>query len=153
VNFVWETSNEVGHAGFQLYARDIDGWTLLSPELIIGGPVATEMQTNRYVYQAASDAKWFALVDVSNTEEVTPHGPFQVGQDYGANLDEPSAFDWSGLDAVPTQSKDEVRRLIESRLESLQDDGVEFDDAYNDALFEDFVGDDDVNQPAASEGE
>lgn len=138
VDFTWETSNEVGHAGFQLYARSAEGWDLITPELIIGRADAkTEMQSTRYVYQAQTDAKWFALVDVSNTEEVTPHGPFQVGEDYGANLDSPSAFDWSAIDAAPMLELNEVRDLIKQRTKGLELDAQDFDDDYDEGLFED----------------
>lgn len=138
VNFVWETSNEVGHSGFQVYARGKDEWTLLTPELIIGRADAkTEMQTTRYVYQAQTDAKWFALVDVSNTEEVTPHGPFQAGQDYGADLAAPSAFDWTSIELTPSLQPNEVRRLIERRTQGLQPEAEAYDDEYDPSLFED----------------
>ena len=138
VEFIWETSNEVGHAGFQIYARGAEAWDLITPELITGRADAkTEMQSTRYVYQAQTDAKWFALVDVSNTEEVTPHGPFQVGEDYGTNLESPNAFDWSSLELAPALELHETRDLIRQRIKGLELDAQEFDDDYDEGLFED----------------
>jgi len=139
VEFVWETSNEVGHAGFQLYARNADAWVLLTPELIVGNlDVVSEMQGKRYVYQAKTDAKWFALVDVSNTEVVNPHGPFAIGQEYGADLNVGTSFDWSRVELAPAVSAQEVQRLINERLRSLEggDDEQEFDADYDESLFE-----------------
>jgi len=54
----------------------------------------------RYAYQAATDAQWFALVDISTSEEVTPHGPFRIGQSYGSSdLEQDSGrFDWSKVE-------------------------------------------------------
>jgi hypothetical protein len=138
VEFVWETSNEVGHAGFQIYARTDSDWVLLTPELIIPeADVVTEMQTNRYVFQASTSAKWFALIDVSNTEEVNPHGPFAVGQEYGAGADLAESFDWSSVEIAPSMSKDQIKRLIDNRIDNLTDDAQDADEEYDSLFAED----------------
>lgn len=130
VEFTWETTNEVGHAGFQIYARGADDWVLLTEQLIVGTP-GHVMDTRTYTFQAVSDAKWFALVDVSNQEEVVPHGPYQVGESYGANMEVPEAFDWSGI--ILTKPKaDEVRDAVNSRLQRLLQSGDFDTDAAND---------------------
>jgi len=119
VNFVWETSNEVGHAGFQVYARVGDGWQLLNDELLVGNiSGGSDVDTKQYLFEAQTDAKWFALIDVSDTEEVIARGPFQVGEEYGANLGEKDVFDWSLVEATTEQSLGDVRSLIQSQLDS-----------------------------------
>jgi len=118
VNFVWETSNEVGHAGFQVFARVEDGWQLLNEELLVGNvDASSEVETKQYVFEAQTDAKWFALVDVSNNEEVIARGPFEVGQEYGANLGEKDVFDWSLVDVGAEQSRDEIQELVARKLQ------------------------------------
>jgi len=135
VNFVWETSNEVGHAGFQVYARIADGWELLNEELLVGNiDVSSDIETKQYSFEATTDAKWFALVDVSDTEEVIARGPFEVGQEYGANLGENDVFDWSSLDIGSDQSIDDIRSSVNSKLDQ---QAVEREES--DAEFEAFL--------------
>lgn len=129
VEFTWETSNEVGHAGFQVYARGDNGWELLNDELIVG-EAGQAMNIRRYLFQAKTDAKWFSLVDVSNQEEVIPHGPFQANTIYGANMVTPDEFDWTGIE-LPQSSVDEVRVEINSRVQNLIRSG-QFDDDFFD---------------------
>ncbi|GHA12145.1 hypothetical protein GCM10008090_22520 [Arenicella chitinivorans] len=130
VEFTWETSNEVGHAGFQVYARAAQEWVLLSEQLIVGAP-GHVMDTRSYTFQAVSDAKWFALVDVSTQEEVVPHGPYQVGESYGENMKVPEAFDWNGI-ILTTPKATEVRDAVDSRLQKILQSGDFDTDAAND---------------------
>jgi len=76
------------------------------------------VDTKQYLFEAQTDAKWFALIDVSDTEEVIARGPFQVGEEYGANLGEKDVFDWSLVEATTEQSLGDVRSLIQSQLDS-----------------------------------
>jgi len=134
VEFNWETSNEVGHAGFQIYARSAEDWVLLTPELITGlGGQA--MQTRSYTFQVATDHNWFALVDVSNQEEVIAHGPFKAGQAYGANMVTPSEFDWSGLKAATPRVED-VRDSVNSRVRQAIRAGEFNDDEFDEPEFD-----------------
>ncbi len=121
VTFVWETSNEVGHAGFQIYARGDDDWQLISPELIQSLP-GQALSVRTYEFQAVTDATWFALVDVSSAEEVNAHGPFKVGQTYGATDTDSESFDWGKVDLSESANDDDYNS-IESILR-----GVELDD-------------------------
>jgi hypothetical protein len=131
VSFVWETSNEVGHAGFQVFARIESGWALLNEELLVGNiDVSSEVETKQYTFEAATNAKWFALVDVSNTEEVIARGPFEVGQEYGANLGDKDVFDWSLVENDAKQSIGEIRQLVDSKLRQRVNEVEELDEDY-----------------------
>ncbi len=123
VQFTWETSNEVGHAGFQIYARSDAGWELISPELIPGLP-GQALQVRTYTYKAQTDATWFALVDVSNGEEVTAHGPFRVDQEYGASDAGTEEFDWSNA-VKPEPANDDVYDSVEDILRGAELDEEE----------------------------
>jgi len=141
VEFNWQTSNEVGHAGFQIYERGPDGWNLLTDELIVGQGQAV-METQSYSFTAQTDAKWFALVDVSNQEEVTPHGPFRAGKIYGANMVTPDEYDWQGIgrltdtDAARASTQNRIKSLINSG--AYEDDFLDEADSEEDDLEEDY---------------
>jgi len=114
VQFSWETTNEVGHAGFQLYARDGDDWSLIS-DLIVGEP-GSSLDTRTYHYQVATDAQWFALVSVSTQEEVVAHGPFRLNSEYGQNMVKPEAFDWNTF-VSETPTRNQISESVNRRLQ------------------------------------
>jgi len=131
VNFVWETSNEVGHAGFQIYARTEEGWVLLNEQLLVGDiGGSSNIEIKQYEFEALSDAKWFALVDVSNNEDVIARGPYQVGKEYGANIGEKEVFDWSAVDFEETQTVDQIRESVNSRLNQRVEGSSQSDDDF-----------------------
>lgn len=119
IEFIWETENEIGHAGFQLYAR-IDGqWQLISD--LIGSEPGSALMIRSYQYSVSGiDAQWFALIDVSSQEEVTPHGPFKLGQEYGQNTVELEPYDWSRMQVLEP-SDDEISIDVDARLQPLLD--------------------------------
>jgi len=128
VTFAWETSSEVGHAGFQVYARVDEGWELLNEDLLVGSlDGKSDFEARQYVFQAQTDAKWFALVDVSTTEDVLARGPFQVGEEYGAELGERESFDWSLVEADSVQSLSEIQEMVEDKLRQRADEAEESD--------------------------
>jgi hypothetical protein len=115
VEFVWETAIEVGNAGFQIYARGENGWELISS--LIASVNDDPYAINTYHYDVSGvSAKWFALVAVSTQEVVTPHGPFEIGKEYGGHIVAPEAFDWSGVDRKHSTSK-EVNNSVSERLQ------------------------------------
>jgi len=115
VDFTWETTNEVGHAGFQLYARVDDDWELISG--LIVGEDGSSLDTRTYHYQANTEATWFALVSVSTQEEVVPHGPYRLNQEYGQNIVQPEAFDWGKFE-VEQAPKSAIQKRIEQARRS-----------------------------------
>ena len=117
VEFNWETSNEVGHLGYQLYARNADEWVLLNDTLITNSGGGDALQTRSYTYTAYNvEATWFALVDVSAAEELTVHGPYTLDQQYGELMVEPAVFDWSGIN-LKTSSKAELSASVSARVQ------------------------------------
>ena len=117
IEFEWAASNEVGHVGYQIFARTKNGWKLLNEQLIVSQGSASAMSTVSYSYTANGvDAKWFSLVDVSVAEVLTPHGPFEINKRYGEDLERPEVFDWSVIAGQKSDSA-ETARSLESRLE------------------------------------
>ena len=118
IEFNWETTNEVGHLGYQIYARGADGWNLITEELIVsdGGGAMDVRQYSFIGYNI--DANWFALVDVSAAEELTPHGPYRLDQAYGGVLEVPAEFDWSGIDVSAEPDKSEIENSVLHRLQN-----------------------------------
>ena len=96
--------------------------------------MSSDIETKLYNFEATTDAKWFALVDVSDTEEVIARGPFEVGQEYGVTLGESESFDWSSLELGSEQTLDEIRSSVNSKLDNRL---IERDE--RDLEFEDFL--------------
>jgi len=118
VSFSWQSTSEIGHAGYQIYARGEQEWELVNEELIVGqsGPA---MQTREYSYTAYGvDATWFALVDVAADEDLTVHGPYRLGETHGEPIVEVEAYDWSGIKLEPP-SKADVSESVGNRLQQL----------------------------------
>lgn len=136
VTFTWQTSNEVGHLGYQLYARGADEWILLNEQLINIVDDGDALDTREYSFTAYNvDATWFALVDVSTTEELSIHGPYRLGESYGAEVNEPKPFDWSQV-LVPQATPAEVQRSVQNRIRALEAANDEGEDAPEDTATE-----------------
>ena len=124
VNFVWETSNEVGNAGFQIFARNADDWDLITPG-IVPNAEGDSLVVKRYEFRAENvTAKWFALVDVSVNEQVKPHGPFEVDKEYGQELVDVEGFDWSKVQ-LEAPSVIDFSKSVSDRLRGLEMDAEE----------------------------
>ena len=132
IEFEWAASNEVGHAGYQIFARTNNGWKLLNEQLIVSQGSASAMSTVGYSYTAYDvDAKWFSLVDVSVAEVLTPHGPFEINKRYGEDLERPAVFDWSVIAGQNSDSA-ETASSLESRLEHLRGLDIADDESVQD---------------------
>ncbi|MCB9137053.1 MAG: hypothetical protein H6642_01750 [Caldilineaceae bacterium] len=83
VNLHWQTATETGLAGFLLYGETDGSITQLTAELI---PSAAEDShtTRDYSYQAVTDTTRFYLDEQSVDGGIVRHGPFELGQTYGA---------------------------------------------------------------------
>ena len=131
IEFSWESSNEVGHVGFQLYARTDSGWELLNDQLIVSHDPSSALANREYRFTAADlGAKWFTIIDVSAAEELTPHGPFEVNVSYGEELQRPAEFDWSSVQRTSRRSSSSDNSINErvNKLRSLTtDDEIEED--------------------------
>lgn len=124
VHFNWQTAQEVGHAGFQLYARQASEWSVLNHDLIKHHDRADSLAIKKYHYSIPYDDvknpyEWLALVDVSMNEEVVPHGPYRLGNHYGGEIVEAEKFDWSGFErevSLSKAQKSKVNQRIRSAL-------------------------------------
>jgi hypothetical protein len=151
--FNWETSNEVGHLGYQLFARTTEEWVLLNDTLITHNDADDAMQKRSYQFTATDvEASWFALVDVSAAEELTVHGPYKIENEYGELLVEPAEFDWSGIQLEESSSSElssSVReRIRQAELTPANDDDFDsFDEDDDDDEF-----DEDEDLPHSAEG-
>lgn len=122
----WETAQEVGHAGFQLYWRADDGWQVLTPSLIPTTGVDSSLASRQYMLSVpmtqAANFKWLSLVDVSVNEEVVPHGPFRVGKAYGGKILEAAKYAWSPTSRPPGLNSPQQQQVAARIQQALDDD-------------------------------
>ena len=118
--FNWETSLEVSTIGFDIYVRDEEEWKKVNSELILS-KVFNSFDPTRYEFRAYGiEGKWFALVDVDTTENLTVRGPFKRDQEYGVEAEEVEAFDWSKVKKDSTEKAGSSD--VNERLRGLLDD-------------------------------
>lgn len=115
----WETLQEVGHAGFQVYARDAQGWRELSNGLIHENQSGSSLQRKTYATSfALADGftpKWLALIDVSMNEGLVAHGPYRIGQAYGEKEINAPAFDWQSV-SLPKGLSSAQKNTVAERI-------------------------------------
>ena len=140
VLFEWESMNEVGHFGYQLYARVNEDWVLINELPIVGDASQDALSHRSYEYFASMDAvQWVSLVDVSTSEVLTVHGPFELGDAYGARGSDVADFDWAQVPSAPSVDG-LLRNATELRLQRLRQlDGEP-------ELFEELEQDDDATE-------
>lgn len=98
VTFDWSTVLEIGNVGFNLYVQNGDGLQRLNDELIAAYSIDSA-EPRDYSFTASSVAgDVFYLEDVSIFNRATLHGPFNVGEVYGAR-EEAGPIDWAAIQA------------------------------------------------------
>jgi len=83
VRIRWQTHTEVSNLGFNVYGRIDDEWQQLNDRVIPGQGDSVELIDYEFTTSVATEI--FALSDIDGTGKETLHGPFMLGQSYGAN--------------------------------------------------------------------
>ncbi len=95
----WVTDMETANVGFDLYQRTEQGWERLNAELIPSA-VFDSTEQSRYEFNAVGlVSDWIAIADVDANENVTAHGPYRVGEKYGADKANVQGVDWTQIKA------------------------------------------------------
>ncbi|MEM7708878.1 MAG: SdrD B-like domain-containing protein [Pseudomonadota bacterium] len=98
VQLRWATATESGNVGFAVHARGADG-ALKRQAPVIPSKVVDSTRWQSYELQLtghAVDKLWLSDIDTRGVE--TLHGPFELGQVYGADRP-PSPIDWRAIRA------------------------------------------------------
>ncbi len=106
----WQTQTEVGNLGFNLYGKFGDEWRRLNDDVIPGQ--GDSIEVSDYSFTAQLGATALAISDVNARGEEELHGPFMVGQVYGAQT-ERKVTDWSDTNLrrqLKQKSRDAKRR-------------------------------------------
>ena len=84
VEFKWSTGTEIGNIGFRIFAEIEGNWISVAQDLIPA--VGDSMSLIEYSYSASGleNASQFVLVDVDLFGKQVLHGPFALGEFYGA---------------------------------------------------------------------
>ncbi len=96
VRFEWSTLTEVGNVGFNLWASSNDGWQRINDRLI-PSRMSEALGSQEYVFEAGGvEGNTFLIEDVDLTAKTRRHGPFTLGQVYGARP-ELEPVDWPAI--------------------------------------------------------
>ena len=135
VLFKWESMNEVAHFGYQIYAREADGWRLITDLPIVAEQNLDALALKQYEYFVGGQpSTWYSLVDVSTSEVLTLHGPYRLNEVYGSKGEELPTFDWSqvqgGASSLAQTLELQNAKQMVNRLRSLETDpeAIEADD-------------------------
>jgi fimbrial isopeptide formation D2 family protein len=104
VEFVWSTATETGNVGFNLYVEENGELTLLNPQMIPSHTIDS-LERQDYTFAANVAGNTFYIEDVDIFGGTRRHGPFGLGEAYGAQV-EADRIDWSAIraeDAVALQ--------------------------------------------------
>lgn len=98
VVFDWSTATETGNAGFNIYAQTADGPLLVNDDLILSQAVDSSVRLDYSYVADAFGASEFYIEDVGVFGDRRMHGPFALGETYGARL-EADPIDWATIRA------------------------------------------------------
>ena len=123
VRFNWQTEMEVATLGYNIYARGKDGWFRVNQELVQSVGYETFEPQVYEMFVPGIDAEWFSLVDVSNTEELTVHGPYRLGRSYGEYSEHLEEMDWQDAreELLNTVNPDSMQRSVNDRIRDFLD--------------------------------
>jgi uncharacterized repeat protein (TIGR01451 family) len=97
-NFDWSTSSETANAGFNLYAL-VDGEMIrLNEDLILTNAVDSTTAQDYALSLDGMQGTTFYIEDVPVQGDKRMHGPFELGEVYGAREEAP-AIDWGAIQA------------------------------------------------------
>lgn len=119
LRFEWSTVNEVGNAGFDLWALRPDGWTKVNEALVLG---SDSMDGEDYAFETRDleGATLVRIESVASDGSVEVHGPFALDRTYGGPR-EAAPIDWqeiaeeSGAKAKARESAKVARAAAKSR--------------------------------------
>ncbi len=83
VHFIWQTATETGTAGFNLYGEVAEERVSLNNDMMPSAAVDS-VEPLTYYASAATGAMRFYLEEISTDGTVELHGPFELGEVYGA---------------------------------------------------------------------
>ena len=95
VNFIWSTATETGNIGFNLYVDSGKGRVRINQELIPSNAVDS-LDRQDYLYAAKVKGDIFFIEDVSVLGETRQHGPFNLGEEFGSQVN-PDKIDWVSI--------------------------------------------------------
>lgn len=123
VSIAWQTEMEVGTLGYDIYARGEDGWFKINVELIPSSDIDSFEQQNYEMFFPAVNTEWFSMVEVSATEDLTVHGPYRLGREYGELAEQVEEMDWQSVrgEILDLAEPETIENSVNSRLQNLLD--------------------------------
>jgi uncharacterized repeat protein (TIGR01451 family) len=113
ITFEWQTATEVGHVGFYLYGVNADGQRVRLGDFIVSEPGDShQTRSYRLTLEGVSQMAFY-LGDLAVTGKETLHGPFVLGDVFGAQAAEPDWIDWQGI--AQESSKKGLKRSSEKQ--------------------------------------
>jgi uncharacterized repeat protein (TIGR01451 family) len=115
VEFIWTTQSEIANAGFMIYQK-VDGqWLAVNETIIPAKGESIQLQRYRYLGQQVESTE-FVLVDVDVRGKQILHGPFALGERFGA-VDKPAQLksSSSALRIEQAESRESIRKRAAKR--------------------------------------
>jgi RHS repeat-associated protein len=89
IDFIWQTAQENGTAGFHLLVEGEEGLRALTDEPVAATGVSS-VTPQTYVYTATTAADLFYLQEVTVEGETEQYGPFRTGEVFGERIELPA---------------------------------------------------------------